>query len=89
MSMESLNDEGEWHRLNSWCVGIGAVLNKFSDIKQAWCLLLGEGYFTSLLEEMEYEGREFEADSWSMAVDSAYLQTHRKDVIKRQDVIYG
>ncbi|XP_057209959.1 rho guanine nucleotide exchange factor 1a isoform X1 [Triplophysa rosa] len=48
----------------------------------------GEGYFTSLLEEMECEGWEFEADSWSMAVDSAYLQTHRKDVIKRQDVIY-
>lgn len=52
-------------------------------------MLLGEGYFTSLLEEMECEGWEFEADSWSMAVDSAYLQTHRKDVIKRQDVIYG
>uniref|UniRef100_A0A673LZ45 Rho guanine nucleotide exchange factor 2-like n=1 Tax=Sinocyclocheilus rhinocerous TaxID=307959 RepID=A0A673LZ45_9TELE len=48
----------------------------------------GEGYFTSLLDDLEYEGREFEADSWSMAVDSTYLQTHRKDVIKRQDVIY-
>lgn len=52
-------------------------------------LLLGEGYFTSLLDDLEFEGREFEADSWSMAVDSTYLQTHRKDVIKRQDVIYG
>uniref|UniRef100_A0A673G812 Rho guanine nucleotide exchange factor 2-like n=1 Tax=Sinocyclocheilus rhinocerous TaxID=307959 RepID=A0A673G812_9TELE len=48
----------------------------------------GEGYFTSLLEDLEDEGQEFEADSWSMAVDSTYLQTHRKDVIKRQDVIY-
>ncbi|XP_051527843.1 rho guanine nucleotide exchange factor 2-like isoform X3 [Myxocyprinus asiaticus] len=48
----------------------------------------GEGYFTSFLEELEFEGQEFEADSWSMAVDSAYLQTHRKDIIKRQDVIY-
>ncbi|XP_051948463.1 rho guanine nucleotide exchange factor 2-like isoform X1 [Xyrauchen texanus] len=48
----------------------------------------GEGYFNSLLEELEFEGQEFEADSWSMAVDSAYLQTHRKDIIKRQDVIY-
>ncbi|KAL2080347.1 hypothetical protein ACEWY4_024140 [Coilia grayii] len=56
MSMESLNDEGE--------------------------------YYTSMLEEMEIEGRDFEADSWSTAVDSAYLQTHRKDIIKRQDVIY-
>ncbi|KAM6958857.1 rho guanine nucleotide exchange factor 2-like [Aplochiton taeniatus] len=48
----------------------------------------GEAYYASMLEEMEIEGRDFEADSWSMAVDSSYLQTHRKDVIKRQDVIY-
>ncbi|XP_029519131.2 rho guanine nucleotide exchange factor 2-like isoform X1 [Oncorhynchus nerka] len=48
----------------------------------------GEEYYTSMLEEMEIEGRDFEADSWSMAVDSGYLQTHRKDIIKRQDVIY-
>lgn len=51
--------------------------------------LSGEEYYTSMLEEMEIEGRDFEADSWSMAVDSGYLQTHRKDIIKRQDVIYG
>lgn len=42
-----------------------------------------------MLEELAIEGRDFEADSWSMVVDSAYLQTHRKDIIKRQDVIYG
>ncbi|CAB1430420.1 unnamed protein product [Pleuronectes platessa] len=34
------------------------------------------------------EGQDFKADSWSMAVDSRYLLTHRKNVIKRQDVIY-
>ncbi|XP_071391324.1 rho guanine nucleotide exchange factor 2 isoform X2 [Centroberyx affinis] len=48
----------------------------------------GEVYYASMLEEMEIEGRDFEADSWSMAVDNSYLQTHRKEVIKRQDVIY-
>ncbi|KAK3508222.1 hypothetical protein QTP70_017687 [Hemibagrus guttatus] len=48
----------------------------------------GEIYYASVLEELEMEGRDFEADSWSMVVDSAYLQTHRKDIIKRQDVIY-
>ncbi|XP_036372183.1 rho guanine nucleotide exchange factor 1a isoform X2 [Megalops cyprinoides] len=48
----------------------------------------GEGYYASTLDELEQEGRDFEADSWSTAVDSSYLQTHRKDVIKRQDVIY-
>lgn len=46
-------------------------------------------YYTSMLEELQLEGRDFEADSWSRAVDSSYLQTQRKDVIKRQDVIYG
>ncbi|XP_076837333.1 LOW QUALITY PROTEIN: rho guanine nucleotide exchange factor 2 [Brachyhypopomus gauderio] len=49
----------------------------------------GEVYYASVLEELEREGgRDFEADSWSMAVDSSYLQTQRKDIIKRQDVIY-
>ncbi|XP_072561648.1 rho guanine nucleotide exchange factor 2-like isoform X1 [Paramormyrops kingsleyae] len=48
----------------------------------------GEMYYTSMLEELQLEGRDFEADSWSRAVDSSYLQTQRKDVIKRQDVIY-
>uniref|UniRef100_UPI0037E8CD50 rho guanine nucleotide exchange factor 2 isoform X4 n=1 Tax=Semicossyphus pulcher TaxID=241346 RepID=UPI0037E8CD50 len=48
----------------------------------------GEIYYTSIVEDMEYEAQDFKADSWSMAVDSSYLQTHRKNVIKRQDVIY-
>ncbi|CAL8295899.1 unnamed protein product [Merluccius merluccius] len=48
----------------------------------------GEAYYVSMLEELDIEERDFEADSWSMAVDSSYLQAHRKDVIKRQDVIY-
>ncbi|XP_060730253.1 rho guanine nucleotide exchange factor 2 isoform X1 [Tachysurus vachellii] len=48
----------------------------------------GEVYYASMLEELEREGRDFEADSWSLAVDASYLQTHRKDIIKRQDVIY-
>uniref|UniRef100_A0A4W6CV38 Rho guanine nucleotide exchange factor (GEF) 2a n=1 Tax=Lates calcarifer TaxID=8187 RepID=A0A4W6CV38_LATCA len=48
----------------------------------------GDMYYTSVLEEMELEGQDFKADSWSMAVDSSYLQTHRKNIIKRQDVIY-
>ncbi|XP_035385138.1 rho guanine nucleotide exchange factor 1a isoform X2 [Electrophorus electricus] len=48
----------------------------------------GELFYATMLDELEIEGRDFQADSWSMAVDSAYLQAHRKDVIKRQDVIY-
>ncbi|KAK2903423.1 hypothetical protein Q8A67_008136 [Cirrhinus molitorella] len=48
----------------------------------------GEMYYASMLEELDKDGKDFEADSWSLAVDSSYLQSQRKDVIKRQDVIY-
>uniref|UniRef100_A0A8C2C7L5 Rho/rac guanine nucleotide exchange factor (GEF) 2 n=1 Tax=Cyprinus carpio TaxID=7962 RepID=A0A8C2C7L5_CYPCA len=48
----------------------------------------GEMYYASMMEELEKDGKDFEADSWSLAVDSSYLQSQRKDVIKRQDVIY-
>lgn len=48
----------------------------------------GETYYTSMMEELERDGKDFAADSWSLAVDSSYLQSQRKDVIKRQDVIY-
>ncbi|XP_010764319.1 rho guanine nucleotide exchange factor 2-like, partial [Notothenia coriiceps] len=48
----------------------------------------GDNYYSSVLEELELEGQDFKADSWSMAVESSYLQTHRKNIIKRQDVIY-
>lgn len=41
------------------------------------------------MEELDVEGQDFKADSWSMAVDSSYLHTHRKNDIKRQDVVYG
>lgn len=46
-------------------------------------------YYASMLEELEKDGKDFEADSWSLAVDTSYLQSQRKDIIKRQDVIYG
>ncbi|KAJ3597455.1 hypothetical protein NHX12_000980 [Muraenolepis orangiensis] len=49
---------------------------------------LGELYYSSLLEDLQEEGRCVCADSWSVAVDHTFLQSQRKDVIKRQDVIY-
>ncbi|CAL8288901.1 unnamed protein product [Merluccius merluccius] len=47
----------------------------------------GEMYY-SLLEDLQEEGKCVCADSWSVAVDHSFLQSQRKDVIKRQDVIY-
>uniref|UniRef100_A0A8B9Z6T5 Rho/Rac guanine nucleotide exchange factor 2 n=1 Tax=Buteo japonicus TaxID=224669 RepID=A0A8B9Z6T5_9AVES len=41
-----------------------------------------------LMSDFETDGKDFEADSWSLAVDNSYLQQHKMDVMKRQDVIY-
>lgn len=41
-----------------------------------------------LLAELEADERDFAADSWSLAVDGAFLQLQRADVMRRQDVIY-
>ena len=42
-----------------------------------------------LLCEFEADMRELEADSWSATVDKKQLKQIKKDVVKRQDVIYG
>lgn len=44
---------------------------------------------SQLLGEFEADAKELEADSWSFTVDKKYLKHLKKDVIKRQDVIYG
>ncbi|NXI66380.1 ARHG2 factor, partial [Anseranas semipalmata] len=41
-----------------------------------------------LMSDFEADEKDFEADSWSLAVDNSYLQQHKMDVMKRQDVIY-
>ncbi|KAJ8249502.1 hypothetical protein GJAV_G00236130 [Gymnothorax javanicus] len=41
-----------------------------------------------LLGEFEAEAQALEAESWTFTVDRKYLKQLRKDVIKRQDVIY-
>lgn len=39
--------------------------------------------------ELEADIKEFEADSWSLTVDKTCLRQLKKDIVKRQDVIYG
>ncbi|XP_075049674.1 rho guanine nucleotide exchange factor 2 isoform X2 [Mixophyes fleayi] len=53
--------------------------------------LIDEGadvIYNQLMSDFATDEKEFEADSWSLAVDNNYLQQHKKDVMKRQDVIY-
>lgn len=42
-----------------------------------------------LLGEFESEAKDLEADSWSLGVEPQYLQQLDKELVKRQDVIYG
>jgi Rho guanine nucleotide exchange factor 2 len=41
------------------------------------------------MSDFEMDEKDFAADSWSLAVDSSFLQQHKKEVMKQQDVIYG
>ncbi|XP_029435291.1 rho guanine nucleotide exchange factor 2 isoform X2 [Rhinatrema bivittatum] len=53
--------------------------------------LIDEGaevIYNQLMSDFETDEKDFEADSWSLAVDNNYLQQHKKEVMKRQDVIY-
>ncbi|NXS60165.1 ARHGI factor, partial [Brachypteracias leptosomus] len=51
-------------------------------------ILLEDAYSVSLRSEIETDAHEFEAESWSVAVEQSYAKRQRKDVAKRQDVIY-
>ncbi|CAL8357843.1 unnamed protein product [Lota lota] len=43
---------------------------------------------SQLMGEFECDVKELEADSWSATVDKKFLKLHKKDEVKRQDVIY-
>ena len=45
--------------------------------------------YNELMSDFEMDEKDFAADSWSLAVDSSFLQQHKKEVMKQQDVIYG
>ncbi|XP_048198101.1 rho guanine nucleotide exchange factor 18 isoform X1 [Perognathus longimembris pacificus] len=51
-------------------------------------VFLEDPYTASLRSEIEADAHEFEAESWSLAVDLAYAKKQKKEVVKRQDVLY-
>ncbi|NXS32934.1 ARHGI factor, partial [Pomatostomus ruficeps] len=51
-------------------------------------IFLEDAYSVSLRSEIETDAHELEAESWSVAVEQPYAKRQKKDVIKRQDVIY-
>uniref|UniRef100_A0A8C6GMB6 Rho/Rac guanine nucleotide exchange factor 18 n=1 Tax=Mus spicilegus TaxID=10103 RepID=A0A8C6GMB6_MUSSI len=51
-------------------------------------VFIEDPYIASLRCEIESDAHEFEAESWSLAVDLAYAKKQKKEVVKRQDVLY-
>ncbi|XP_026060912.1 rho guanine nucleotide exchange factor 18a [Carassius auratus] len=49
---------------------------------------IDDGRYNALREDLEADARDFEAPTWSLAVDQQYLKEYSKDNIKRQDVIH-
>ncbi|XP_077066494.1 A-kinase anchor protein 13 isoform X12 [Siphateles boraxobius] len=66
-------------------------LHKTSKVTESTESLTDEGtemMDCQLMGEFEADIKELEADSWSFTVDKKFLKPLKKDVIKRQDVIY-
>ncbi|MEQ2313576.1 hypothetical protein AMECASPLE_003363 [Ameca splendens] len=51
-------------------------------------IIVEDSHYAAVRADLESDAQDFEADSWSLAVDQQYLKKHSKDVVKRQDVIY-
>nr|XP_025857223.1 A-kinase anchor protein 13 isoform X11 [Vulpes vulpes] len=68
-------------------------LNKISKVNESTESLTDEGVGTDMNEgqlmgDFEMESKQLEAESWSRVVDSKFLKQQKKDVVKRQEVIY-
>ncbi|XP_051551427.1 rho guanine nucleotide exchange factor 18-like isoform X2 [Myxocyprinus asiaticus] len=51
-------------------------------------LTVEDAYYSTVRGELDAIAQDFEAESWSLAVDQNFLKKHSKEIIKRQDVIY-
>ncbi|XP_075060780.1 rho guanine nucleotide exchange factor 18 [Mixophyes fleayi] len=51
-------------------------------------IFVEDAFYSSVRAELEADAVEFEFESWSSAVEPQYAKKQKKEVIKRQDVIY-
>ena len=52
-------------------------------------LLSSDTQYAAVRADLELDAQDLEAESWSLAVDQQYVKKHLKEMVKRQDVIYG
>ncbi|KAG8516303.1 A-kinase anchor protein 13, partial [Galemys pyrenaicus] len=66
-------------------------LNKISKVNESTESLTDEGTDMNegqLMGDFEVESKQLEAESWSRVVDSKFLKQQKKEVVKRQEVLY-
>ncbi|XP_045146248.1 rho guanine nucleotide exchange factor 18 [Echinops telfairi] len=51
-------------------------------------IFLEDPFVASLRGELEADAHELEAESWSLSVDPEYVKQQKREVVKRQDVLY-
>ncbi|XP_062998242.1 A-kinase anchor protein 13 isoform X2 [Elgaria multicarinata webbii] len=84
------NDE---NMLHNWKILSHSTdsLNKICRVNESMESLTDEGADMNegqLMGDFEMDSKQLEAQSWSQVVDSKFLRQQKKDVVKRQDVIY-
>uniref|UniRef100_A0A8C5PEB9 A-kinase anchoring protein 13 n=1 Tax=Leptobrachium leishanense TaxID=445787 RepID=A0A8C5PEB9_9ANUR len=66
-------------------------LHKICKVNESMESLIDEGMDLNegqLMGDFETDSKQLEAESWSQVVDSKFLRQQKKDVVKRQDVLY-
>ncbi|XP_074061238.1 rho guanine nucleotide exchange factor 18 isoform X3 [Macrotis lagotis] len=96
----AMNTAGTLNRLGSGTGEMDETDTGFIKFKQATddslslassateSIFLEDSYSASLRSEIEADAQEFEAESWSLSVELPYAKKQKKEVMKRQDVIY-
>ena len=46
-------------------------------------------HYVAVRAELEADAQDLEAESWSLSVDQQCVKKYSKEMVKRQDVIYG
>ncbi|XP_032966760.1 rho guanine nucleotide exchange factor 28 isoform X1 [Rhinolophus ferrumequinum] len=83
-SLESESDGNTWRsRSHS-----DELLQSVGSSPSTDSFLMEDVVDSSLWSDLSSDAQEFEAESWSLVVDSSFCSRQEKDVIKRQDVIF-
>nr|XP_032821456.1 A-kinase anchor protein 13-like isoform X4 [Petromyzon marinus] len=83
-------DKGVHTLLGSMSQSIDSLVLAHQNIGVSMESLTDEGdmSLTNLMYDFEMEQKLFEAESWSVAMDEKFVKKQKKDIVRRQEVIY-